>query len=299
MTVLLILVFLASGLLQIGTFKPVFASYANSYPWDSAPCAASGANLGHTSGTGYWCSGYNWGENPCPTGDGYCTSSWLMNNYYLLDQWGEGFRNCVSYTAWQLNQRFNVNPSSWGNGTDWNNSAIAAGYSDDSSPRVGDIAQWDGTTGNSYGHVAYVYATSSGIASYAEYNYLTDGTYQDSYTSASGSQGTPTHWIHIGTPSGSHGTSTIGQFNPANANFYLSNSNSTGSLDDQFQFGGGGWKPVVGDWNGDGIETIGAVDPGTQTFYLRNSNNAGSADAGTPQFGAGGWIPIAGNWDGL
>jgi surface antigen len=203
-TLFVVFTIIASGLLQITNVKPALASYSDTYPWSGAPCAASGANLGNTTGTGYWCSGYNWGVKPCPTGDGYCTSSWLMNTYYLLDQWGEGFRNCVSYTAWQANQMFNINPTNWGNGKDWNNSAIAAGYSNDTSPRVGDIAQWDATTQNVYGHVAYVYAVNNGVASYAEYNYGQDGAYLDTYTSASNPQGTPTPWIHLGTPSNSN-----------------------------------------------------------------------------------------------
>src|SRR5712692_7200149 len=211
-TLLVVLTVTAASLLQIADIKPAFASYSNTYPWGSAPCAASGSNLGKTSGTGYWCSGYNWGESPCPSGDGFCTTSWLMNGYYLLDQWGEGFRNCVSYTAWQLKQIFNVditssNPSGWGNGKDWNNSALAAHYSDDTSPQIGDIAQWDATQQNTFGHVAYVYNVVNGVASYAEYNYAQDGAYLDTYTSAT--QGAPTHYIHIGTVSPPHSDTII------------------------------------------------------------------------------------------
>jgi len=185
-----------ASLLQAATIKPAFAD-TGSYPWPLAPCADSGAVLGQTTGTGYWCSGYNWGESPCPSGDGFCTSNWLMNGYYLLDQWGEGFRNCVSYTAWKLNQQFGINTTNWGNGKDWNNSALAAHYTDDTSPQIGDIAQWDATPSNSFGHVAYVYNVVSGVASYDEYNYARDGTFDSSQTSTT--QGAPTHWIHIGT----------------------------------------------------------------------------------------------------
>ena len=99
------------------------------------------------------------------------------------------------------------NPSGWGNGKDWNNSALAAHYTDDSTPQVGDIAQWNATQQNSFGHVAYVYAVNNGIASYAEYNYAQDGAYLDSYTSAT--QGIPDHWIHIGTVSPPAPTSPV------------------------------------------------------------------------------------------
>jgi len=118
-----------------------------------------------------------------------------MNGYYLLDKWGEGFRNCTSYTAWTLNQVFGINTTNWGNGADWNNSAHTAGYTNDTSPQKGDIAQWNSPA--PFGHVAYVYDVVGGVAKYAEYNYPQDGTYQDTYTSST--QGAPDKWIHIGT----------------------------------------------------------------------------------------------------
>jgi hypothetical protein len=62
---------------------------------------------------------------------------------------------------------------------------------------------------------------------------------------------------------------------------------------------GGGWLPVVGDWNGNQVDTVGLYDPTGSCFYLRNSNSSGYANV---QFGFGqpgaGWIPIAGNWNG-
>ena len=41
---------------------------------------------------------------------------------------------------------------------------------------------------------------------------------------------------------------------------------------------GGGWTPIVGDWDGDGMDTIGLYNPTTSMFYLRNSNTQGYAD---------------------
>ena len=178
--------------LHIFTSVPAYAD-TGGYPWWNAPCAWNGDTTGS-------CSGYDWGEQTCPTGDGYCTAGNEIGTYYQDDQWGEGFRNCTSYVAWKLNQVFGANiVSDWHNGTDWNASALDAGYSDDTSPQVGDIAQWNGTTENPDGHVAYVYAVNSGVASYDEYNYLKDGNFLSTYTSASGSQGAPDHYIHIGT----------------------------------------------------------------------------------------------------
>jgi parallel beta-helix repeat protein len=93
---------------------------------------------------------------------------------------------------------------------------------------------------------------------------------------------------------------TVGVFNPSTATWYLRNSNSPGTPDaGQFQYGGVGWIPVVGDWNGDGITTIGVVDPSTMTWYLRNSNSPGSPDVAAPfRYGQPGWIPVAGDWGG-
>lgn len=91
------------------------------------------------------------------------------------------------YTAYKLSTVFSVNPSSWGNGADWNNSALAHGYTDDMSPQIGDIAQWDATAQNQWGHVAYVYNVVSGVAYYDEYNYAADGNFLSSYTSTSNS----------------------------------------------------------------------------------------------------------------
>jgi hypothetical protein len=96
-------------------------------------------------------------------------------------------------------------------------------------------------------------------------------------------------------------TDTIGGYNPSNGVFYLRNSNSGGNADYQFQFGlaNAGWKPLAGDWNGDGAATIGGYNPFIGVFYLRNSNSGGNADYQF-QFGPAdaGWLPIAGDWNG-
>jgi hypothetical protein len=91
---------------------------------------------------------------------------------------------------------------------------------------------------------------------------------------------------------------TIGSFDPSTGIWYLRNSNSAGAPDaGQFAYGGVGWLPVVGDWDGNGTQTVGVVDPSTATWYLRNENSAGAPDAGTFQFGLPGWIPVAGDWN--
>jgi hypothetical protein len=90
---------------------------------------------------------------------------------------------------------------------------------------------------------------------------------------------------------------TVGVYDPAAATWYLRNNNSAGAPDiGPFPYGVPGWRPLVGDWNNDGVETIGVVDPSSNTFYLRNFNVAGAPDVTPFAFGAPGWIPLAGNW---
>jgi parallel beta-helix repeat protein len=95
----------------------------------------------------------------------------------------------------------------------------------------------------------------------------------------------------------------IGQFGQPPATWYLRNSNSPGAPDiTPFSFGAANWKPVVGDWDGNGTDTVGVFDPFGQfgkppaTWYLRNSNSAGAADIAPFAYGAGGWAPLAGVW---
>jgi hypothetical protein len=89
---------------------------------------------------------------------------------------------------------------------------------------------------------------------------------------------------------------TVGVFEPVSAAWYLRLQNAAGPPTLMpFSYGGAFWRPIVGDWNGDGIATIGVVDP-NNTFYLRNENSAGAPDAGVFSYGLPGWVPLAGNF---
>jgi len=49
-----------------------------------------------------------------------------------------------------------------------------------------------------------------------------------------------------------NGVDTIGLYDPANAAFFLRNSNRVGGRHNfHVRPAGLGWKPIVGDWNGD------------------------------------------------
>jgi hypothetical protein len=91
---------------------------------------------------------------------------------------------------------------------------------------------------------------------------------------------------------------TLGAYNPATGTFYLSNSFSTGRADAGIvTFGGSYWKPLAGDWDGDGDSTIGVVDPASATFYLRDSNDNNGPPDHAFRFGGSSWVPLAGDWD--
>jgi surface antigen len=123
-----------------------------------------------------------------------------------LPAWGYGVRNGTSYVAWMINQEFGVNISGWKDASNWATNAKNAGYTLDSTPQLGDIAQWNATTSNPNGHVAYVYAVNNGGASLAEYNsgYSKSGSsfqwglFYDGFTSPNYPAGSPNNYIHIG-----------------------------------------------------------------------------------------------------
>ena len=87
------------------------------------------------------------------------------------------------------------------------------------------------------------------------------------------------------------------EYDPSHGQWYLrGTANAGASL--SFPFGGTNWRPLVGDWDGNGTGTVGVVDPSSEKFYLRNTNSAGPADVTPFSFGAAGWTPVAGDWDG-
>jgi hypothetical protein len=59
----------------------------------------------------------------------------------------------------------------------------------------------------------------------------------------------------------------------------------------KFQYGGVGWRPVMGGWNSVGEAGVGAIDPnGVWYPYSWNSPIAPFA------YGLGSWVPLAGHW---
>jgi hypothetical protein len=91
-----------------------------------------------------------------------------------------------------------------------------------------------------------------------------------------------------------------GLYRPATATFTLENQrpgwNDVAPSETTFVYGNQSWRPLIGDWNGDGTETAGVWHGGT--FALRNSNSSGFADNAFV-FGNPTDVPIVGDWIGV
>jgi hypothetical protein len=86
--------------------------------------------------------------------------------------------------------------------------------------------------------------------------------------------------------------------------WHLSNHNSSGGVDHRFYFGGPGYIPLAGDWNGDGTTTPGLYNAGQ--WYLINTIPSFEAivapSAAEIKFSWGSpsvnYTPLVGDWDG-
>ena len=96
------------------------------------------------------------------------------------------------------------------------------------------------------------------------------------------------------------GCDTLSIYRPSEARFYIINElgkdgGGLGAADYSFLFGDAGDKPVVGDWDGDGIDEIGLHRETSGFFYYRNSLTTGIAD-GQFYFGDPGDRFVSGDW---
>lgn len=93
------------------------------------------------------------------------------------------------------------------------------------------------------------------------------------------------------------GPDTPGLYN--GGTFFIRNSSSPGPASGAFTFGAGtpNFRPIAGDWDGNGTGTIGIYDTSTGTFFLKNSNAGGAADL-VFGFGPASATPLAGDFDG-
>jgi hypothetical protein len=96
------------------------------------------------------------------------------------------------------------------------------------------------------------------------------------------------------------GCDTLSIYRPSEARFYIinelgENEGGLGAAEYSFLFGNMGDKPVVGDWDGDGIDEIGLHRESTGFFYYRNTLTTGIAD-GQFYFGDPGDRFVSGDW---
>jgi hypothetical protein len=97
-----------------------------------------------------------------------------------------------------------------------------------------------------------------------------------------------------------NGCDTVSIYRPSNQTFYIinalgQNGGGLGEADYSFVFGNPGDKPVVGDWDNDGVDEIGLHRETTGYFYYRNTLTSGNAD-NTFFYGDPGDEIISGRW---
>lgn len=97
----------------------------------------------------------------------------------LIDPWGMYNRECVSYTAWKVYERYGHMPywGGHGNANQWPASARADNIPTGSEPRVGSVAV---SMAGYYGHVMWVEAVlDNGYIRVSQYNYDLAGHYSE------------------------------------------------------------------------------------------------------------------------
>jgi hypothetical protein len=96
------------------------------------------------------------------------------------------------------------------------------------------------------------------------------------------------------------GCDTLSLYRPETQQFFIinalgQNDGGLGAAEFSFLFGNPGDKPVVGDWDGDGIDEVGLHRESTGFFYWRDTLTTGIAD-GEIFFGDPGDRFVAGDW---
>lgn len=267
----------AASLLQAANINRVYADDGG-YPWVGATCI-----------DGTDCSGtYNWGYTltygQCPVADTSCLTypypSVPPYTAGMGDPWGYGVRNCTSYAAWKVNQTENADIHGWGQAYLWATNApitevhAASGYT----PQIGDIAQWNATGSNQYGHVAYVFAVNGSTASFYEYNsgYPKNGSsfqwglFYSGFTSANYPAGGPNNYIHVGTVSSpSSRPSAVTRDSSDMDTFYQNGSN----LDDRYWNSTNGWNSTYWGVNIASSPAGIARDSSDMDTFFRDGNN--------------------------
>ncbi len=88
----------------------------------------------------------------------------------------------------------------------------------------------------------------------------------------------------------------VGMYDPVRKTVFQRDTPTAGGNTGEVSFDLEGKKPLVGDWNGDGVDTLGSYDPATRTFALRDKNDEPANI--TMKFGNTGDMPVVGDWNG-
>jgi hypothetical protein len=117
----------------------------------------------------------------------------------------------------------------------------------------------------------------------------------------------PRSWIPVTGDWNGDGLDTVGLYNPATRRWFLNNQTDNWLPGDLINFrtviGNSKWKPLAGDWDGDGSDTVGLYNPGASGWHLYatlDGSSEGKILFRTPLVPRS-WIPLVGDWndDGL
>jgi surface antigen len=120
-----------------------------------------------------------------PSRGGYPNSWYNAPQDSLIDTWGMYNRECVSYTAWKVNQAGKYMPY-WGgsgNANEWPGNARAANIPTGSEPRVHSVAI---SMAGGFGHAMWVESVSGSMIHVSQMNYDLAGHYSEMTIDGSG-----------------------------------------------------------------------------------------------------------------
>jgi surface antigen len=265
--------------LAVGTSAA--AADTGGYPYATVPCVYSPYA---TTGSGYWCSGYNWGTIRNNTG-----------NASELSPYGYDYRNCTDYAAWKL-ASLGVQPAQYkglGNANTWGTNATAHGVVSNTTPAVGSVAV---STAGSFGHVAFVTAVGGSQITVSQYNQPQDGTYTtQTGTPASLGFSSFDHFERYETTAGGTSGASSGDrffladvngdgrrdlviFHPSDGSWWVALSSGTGfwpPTEWAYGHGVGSTNQFVADVNGDGKADEVTYYASTGTWYAGTSSGSG------------------------
>lgn len=109
----------------------------------------------------------------------YGIYSWCKNGSWYHPVRRFAYRNCTDYVAWRKGMVWgDIQYGGSGHAYQWKAGWEARGRTVSTTPKVGAVAWWPATSGNTYGHVAYVISVNGdGSAHVGEYNRGGTGTY--------------------------------------------------------------------------------------------------------------------------